>query len=122
MDLVTFHSWWTVAMLVLFIGIVVWAWSGKRRRAFEEAARLPLEDDDSDLLPLSPRGRRDGEVADVRWTSAPSSGRAEACAPRREQGERGEPLIPTPSPARGEGSEPSALRATSFTRGDKKHG
>ena len=96
MDLVTFHSWLTVAMLVAFVALIVWAWSGKRRRAFDEAARLPLEDDDSDLLPLSPRGRG--------------------------QGERGEPLIPTPSPSRGEGGEPSALRATSFTRGDKKHG
>ena len=47
MDVVTFHSWWTVVMLVLFIGIIVWAWSGKRRRAFDEAARLPLEDDDA---------------------------------------------------------------------------
>jgi len=96
MNMVTFHSWWTVVMLVLFIGIVVWAWSGKRRRAFDEAARLPLEDDDSDLLPLSPRGRG--------------------------QGERGEPLIPTPSPARGEGGEPSALRAASNTCAEKKHG
>jgi len=96
MDLVTFHSWLTVAMFIAFVALIVWAWSGKRRRAFDEAARLPLEDDDSDLLPLSPRGRG--------------------------QGERGEPLIPTPSPARGEGGEPSALRATSFTRGDKKHG
>ncbi|HYA38307.1 MAG TPA: cbb3-type cytochrome c oxidase subunit 3 [Candidatus Methylomirabilis sp.] len=96
MDLVTFHSWLTVAMFIAFVALIVWAWSGKRRRAFDEAARLPLEDDDSDLLPLSPRGRG--------------------------QGERGEPLIPTPSPSRGEGGEPSALRATLFTRGDKKHG
>jgi cytochrome c oxidase cbb3-type subunit 4 len=47
MDLVTFHSWWTVVMFATFVGIIVWAWSGKRRRAFEEAARLPLEDDDA---------------------------------------------------------------------------
>jgi cytochrome c oxidase cbb3-type subunit 4 len=40
-----FGSVMTVVMLVVFIGIVVWAWSGKRRAAFDEAARVPLEDD-----------------------------------------------------------------------------
>lgn len=43
---VTFHSFWTVVMLLLFVGIIVWAWSGKRKKAFDEAARLPLEDGD----------------------------------------------------------------------------
>jgi cytochrome c oxidase cbb3-type subunit 4 len=33
-------------VLVLFIAIVIWAWSGKRKRAFDEAAHIPLEDDD----------------------------------------------------------------------------
>jgi len=32
-------------MLILFVGIVAWAWSARRRKDFEEAARLPLEDD-----------------------------------------------------------------------------
>ena len=44
MDVSTFHGLWTAALLVIFIGIVVWAWSGKRKRAFDEAARIPLED------------------------------------------------------------------------------
>jgi len=39
------HSIWTVVMLILFVGIVAWAWSARRRKDFEEAARLPLEDD-----------------------------------------------------------------------------
>lgn len=46
MDIILFHSIWTVALLVLFIGIWAWAWSGKRRDAFDAAAHLPLEDDD----------------------------------------------------------------------------
>jgi cytochrome c oxidase cbb3-type subunit 4 len=46
MDLVTFHSFWTVALLILFVGIVIWAYSSRRKRGFDEAARLPLEDDD----------------------------------------------------------------------------
>jgi cytochrome c oxidase cbb3-type subunit 4 len=35
----------TAVLLVVFIGVVVWAYSAKRRRAFDEAARLPLQDD-----------------------------------------------------------------------------
>ena len=45
MDLATFHSFWTIAVFVVFIGIVIWAWSSKRKRAFDEAARIPLEED-----------------------------------------------------------------------------
>lgn len=41
-----FHSIWTVLMLILFIGIVFWAYSSRRQRAFDEAARLPLEEED----------------------------------------------------------------------------
>ena len=48
MDLATFHSWWTLLLLVAFIGIVVWAWSPRRKRRFEDAARLPLDDDADD--------------------------------------------------------------------------
>ena len=40
-----FHSVWTVVVFLIFIGIVLWAWSGKRKDRFDEAARLPLEDD-----------------------------------------------------------------------------
>ena len=40
-----FHSIWTVVVMVIFLGIVVWAWSDKRKARFDEAARLPLEDD-----------------------------------------------------------------------------
>ena len=41
----TFLSVWTVVVFLVFIGIVVWAWSSKRQQRFDEAARLPLEDD-----------------------------------------------------------------------------
>jgi len=41
------HSVWTVMMFALFIGIIVWAWSAKRKKQFDEAAHLPLEDDDA---------------------------------------------------------------------------
>ena len=36
----------TVLAFLSFLGIVAWAWSGRRRAAFEEAARLPFTEDD----------------------------------------------------------------------------
>jgi cytochrome c oxidase cbb3-type subunit 4 len=38
----------TVLSLILFLGIVFWAWSGRRRSGFDEAARLPFADADSE--------------------------------------------------------------------------
>ena len=40
-----FHIIWTVLLLSIFLGIVIWAWSSKRKSDFEAASRLPLEDD-----------------------------------------------------------------------------
>ena len=37
----------TVLSFVVFLGIVWWAWSGRQRKRFEEAARLPVEERDS---------------------------------------------------------------------------
>jgi cytochrome c oxidase cbb3-type subunit 4 len=72
------HIIWTALLLICFIGIVVWAWSGRQKRRFEAAARAVLEDDGPHPHSLS-------RVA-------------------------------------GEGGEPSALRATSFTREERRHG
>jgi cytochrome c oxidase cbb3-type subunit 4 len=41
----TLHIIWTLVALMLFVGIVIWAWSGKRKQEFEVMAHLPLEDD-----------------------------------------------------------------------------
>ena len=35
----------TVASFCVFIGIVAWAWSARNRERFDEAARLPLDED-----------------------------------------------------------------------------
>ena len=50
-----FHGLWTAALLVIFVGIVVWAWSGKRKAAFDEAARIPLEDDETSAGDAGPK-------------------------------------------------------------------
>ncbi len=39
-------SAWTVLVAAVFFGVVIWAWSRKRKPEFDEAARIPLEDDD----------------------------------------------------------------------------
>jgi cytochrome c oxidase cbb3-type subunit 4 len=41
------QSLWSIVVLVTFIGIVLWAYSGKRKAAFDEAARLPFDDEPS---------------------------------------------------------------------------
>ena len=35
----------TVLTFLVFVGIVWWAYSGHRKTVYEEAARLPLDDD-----------------------------------------------------------------------------
>ena len=44
MDINDIRAMFSVIMFVMFIGIVFWAWSNKRRGAFTEAANLPLNE------------------------------------------------------------------------------
>ena len=50
----------TVVSFATFIGIVIWAYSKKRRRAFDEAANAPvaLPDDDAIQVRNARRGGR----------------------------------------------------------------
>jgi cytochrome c oxidase cbb3-type subunit 4 len=45
MDNALIGSIWTVVVMVVFIGIVLWAWSGKRKQHFHEAANIPFNED-----------------------------------------------------------------------------
>jgi len=47
MDLNDLRSLVTVLAFVTFVGIVLWAWSGRRRAAFDEAANLPFTEDEA---------------------------------------------------------------------------
>ena len=47
MDYSLILSIWTLVVLVLFVGIVMWAWSGKRKQRFDEAANIPFDEDDA---------------------------------------------------------------------------
>jgi cytochrome c oxidase cbb3-type subunit IV len=46
MDVNTLRIAVTVASFVVFIGILLWAYSGGPRKRFDEAAMLPFADDD----------------------------------------------------------------------------
>ncbi|WP_028605192.1 CcoQ/FixQ family Cbb3-type cytochrome c oxidase assembly chaperone [Ottowia thiooxydans] len=45
MDINSLRSIVTVTALVVFLGIVFWAWSNKNKARFDEAANLPFEQD-----------------------------------------------------------------------------
>lgn len=45
MDITSLRIIATVACFATFVGIVIWAWSGRNAARFEEAARLPFEQD-----------------------------------------------------------------------------
>lgn len=47
MDTSILQSVWTVIAFVFFVGVVIWAWSGKRKKSFDEAARMALDDDET---------------------------------------------------------------------------
>ena len=48
MDFTLIQSLWSIVVLVTFLGIVFWAYSSKRKAAFDEAARLPFDDEPGD--------------------------------------------------------------------------
>ena len=41
-----FHIFWTAILMLVFVLIVIWAWSSKRKSKFEQAAQLPLAADE----------------------------------------------------------------------------
>jgi cytochrome c oxidase cbb3-type subunit 4 len=37
----------TLSLLLLFVGLFIWAWSSRRKDLFDRMAQLPLEEDES---------------------------------------------------------------------------
>ena len=48
MSIALIQTVWTLVIAALFVAIVVWAFSGKRKKHFEEAANIPLEEEEGD--------------------------------------------------------------------------
>ncbi|MFP6849478.1 MAG: cbb3-type cytochrome c oxidase subunit 3 [Pseudomonas sp.] len=44
-DVGTIRGLGTAVVFIAFIGLVLWAYSGKRKSSFDEAANLPFADD-----------------------------------------------------------------------------
>jgi cytochrome c oxidase cbb3-type subunit 4 len=67
MDINTLRGLSTLFILLAFIGIVFWAYSGKRKKEFDEAANLPFADEDT----------TEGVAADKSGTAVLEGGRNE---------------------------------------------
>ncbi len=50
MDINDLRSLFTVLAFIAFVGIVWWAYSDRRKQTYDEAAKMPL-DDDSPFVP-----------------------------------------------------------------------
>lgn len=48
MDLNDIRAWQTIALMVAFIGLWIWAWGKKRKKPFSDAANLPFADNEQD--------------------------------------------------------------------------
>ncbi len=49
MDINFFRGLGTVFAMVAFVSICIWAYSGKRKKDFDEAAQLPFDDEQNNL-------------------------------------------------------------------------
>lgn len=48
MDFGLLQGIWTIIVLITFVGIVAWAWSRKRKKDFDAAARIPFQGEEDD--------------------------------------------------------------------------
>ncbi len=46
MDINTIRGVLTIVLIIAFLGLVVWTWSGKRKETFDKLSHMPLEEDD----------------------------------------------------------------------------
>ncbi len=53
MDMNTFRGIMTLVLMATFIGLIVWAYSARRKPDFDEAANLPFADEAADKKTLN---------------------------------------------------------------------
>jgi cytochrome c oxidase cbb3-type subunit 4 len=46
MDINTLRGITTILVMVAFIGVCLWAYSGRRKKDFDDASNLPFDDED----------------------------------------------------------------------------
>ena len=59
MDMFDVRALYTVAMFLVFVGIVLWAWSSRRRDDFSEAANLPFNEPEFPAADVKKEGRHE---------------------------------------------------------------
>lgn len=52
MDINTLRGFHTILILIIFVGICLWAYSAHRKKDNEDASQLPFEDDEVDRRTL----------------------------------------------------------------------
>jgi len=57
MDINDIRAWQTAVLMVAFIGIVIWAYSKRRKKSFDEAANLPFADEDQHRATIEKENR-----------------------------------------------------------------
>jgi cytochrome c oxidase cbb3-type subunit 4 len=56
MDINTIRGALTIILMIAFLGLVVWAWSNKRKETFDKLSRMPLEEDNGQAPENDSRG------------------------------------------------------------------
>ena len=64
MDINDLRGFSTLLMLVAFIGLVAWAYSGRRKKSFDEAAQLPFADEEAHRQTVM-QERQDAQMKDA---------------------------------------------------------
>ncbi len=57
MDVNTVRAVFTLLALLAFVGVVVWAYSSKNKKRFEEDALLPFADEGVEMPPVGEQSR-----------------------------------------------------------------
>ena len=61
MDINTLRGLATILVMIVFIGICLWAFSRSKKKDFDEAANLPFEDDEIAERTLSQKERKNDD-------------------------------------------------------------
>lgn len=56
MDINEIRAWYTLLLILTFIGIGWWAYSRKRKADFDAAANLPFNEPESPAMPTNHKG------------------------------------------------------------------
>ncbi len=59
MDINTLRGLSTILVMIVFVGICLWAYNSKKKSDFDEASNLPFDDEEIEQRTLSEEERKD---------------------------------------------------------------